>query len=304
MKRVVLIGDGPYYEALKGLSIEGLVICGVSEAEETIKDVLNKTEGPLYVHIFSDEGTLYGSLKVIAPERLVFSTEAPEQVSKQMLKAMEVLPTEGPEIERLSFEILAGGLDLGGLPPEARPLLKRVVHATGDRSFASTLVLHPEAVKTGIRAITQGLDIVTDVEMVRAGINQRVLGAFGGRVLCAVRDVSPAKGHGTRTERAIEMLLRENPRVGILAIGNSPSALVKAVELLGGPFRDRAKDILVVGMPVGFVRALESKVLLSMQNFPFITNISTKGGSPATVATVNALLYMTSAERQQGAQQE
>lgn len=98
----------------------------------------------------------------------------------------------------------------------------------------------------------------------------------------------------------IEQALSENSNIGIIAIGNAPTALIKTVEMLNnselltagtGRFRLDAK-LLVVGVPVGFVKALESKSLLATQQFPFITNLSRKGGTPVAVAIVNALLKM------------
>ena len=83
--------------------------------------------------------------------------------------------------------------------------------------------------------------------------------------------------------------------IGIIAIGNAPTALLKTIELLNDArYSSLVTDhgLLVVGVPVGFVKALESKALLAAQNFPFITNLSRKGGTPVAVAIVNALLKM------------
>ncbi len=260
------------------------------DAKNSISKLLEYDEGPIFIHNLTEINGLNSELKELYGEDIILSTEDRKTLSEILISIMDHLPSEGSSIERLSFEILSEEVDLEGYPYEALPVVKRVVHATGDPAFASTLVFHPEATTTGLKAIKGGLDIITDVEMVRAGINQSVLGEFGGRVLCAVKDMKVSKGQGTRTERAIERLLRENPNVGIVVIGNAPTALVKAIKVLQGPLKERASQILLVGMPVGFVRALESKLLLSMQEFPFITNISTKGGTPATVATVNALI--------------
>jgi precorrin-8X/cobalt-precorrin-8 methylmutase len=90
------------------------------------------------------------------------------------------------------------------------------------------------------------------------------------------------------------MALKEDNNIGIVAIGNAPTALLKTVELLSGKgvLPNVPANVLVVGVPVGFVKALESKSLLAAQDFPFITNISRKGGSTVAVAIVNALLKM------------
>ena len=101
----------------------------------------------------------------------------------------------------------------------------------------------------------------------------------------------------TRTEAGIEMALKENDNIGIVAIGNAPTALLKAIEILSDHAGKGGFTPLLVGVPVGFVKALESKSLLATQQFPFITNLSRKGGTPVAVAIVNALLKMA-AERE------
>ena len=88
----------------------------------------------------------------------------------------------------------------------------------------------------------------------------------------------------------IESALKENNNIGIIAIGNAPTALLKVIEILNNLSLVTRHSSLVIGVPVGFVKALESKALLSTQNFPFITNLSRKGGSPIAAAIVNALL--------------
>jgi len=120
------------------------------------------------------------------------------------------------------------------------------------------------------------------------GINKRLLGKWGGKAVCHIADdvfrLSEKTGK-TRSEIAIEKGLENN--IGIIAIGNAPTALLKTVELMN---RDKTNELLVIGVPVGFVKALESKSLLATQEFPFITNISRKGGSSVAVAIVNAIL--------------
>jgi precorrin-8X/cobalt-precorrin-8 methylmutase len=197
------------------------------------------------------------------------------------------------DIERRSFDILSKEADLSDVPPEKLPIVQRVIHATADFEYKNTLVFHPDAVKTGIDAIKAGRDILTDVEMVRVGINKKLLEKWGGKVVCKISDEDVAelsKETGkTRSEIAIEKGIGDN--IGIIAIGNAPTALLKAIEILGN--RD---DLLVVGVPVGFVKALDSKSLLAKQDLPFITNLSRKGGSSVAVSVVNALLKMADSQ--------
>ncbi|HAM50365.1 MAG TPA: hypothetical protein DCP92_06590 [Nitrospiraceae bacterium] len=201
-------------------------------------------------------------------------------------------------IEKKSFEIIAEEIDLSDVPAERLSVIKRVIHATADFEFKETLVFHSEAIKTGIDAIRSGKDILTDIEMVRAGINKRLLERWGGKVISKISDddvvwISQKTGK-TRAEVAMEKGIAGN--VGIIAIGNAPTALLKVIEILNSSHPPITQPMLVVGVPVGFVEALESKMLLSLQKFPFITNLSRKGGTPVAVAVVNALLTMAGEE--------
>lgn len=189
------------------------------------------------------------------------------------------------EIERRSMEIINKEFDLSKFSPLERKIIERVLHATADPEYLETMVFHPQAIEMAINSLRGGRDILVDVEMVKAGVIKRF---NRNKVLCYLSHVDE-EGEGTRTERAIEMALSEETNIGLVAIGNAPTALLKAIEILKTQGR---QDIVVIGMPVGFVRALEAKLLLSTQDFPFITNLSRKGGSPATVAVVNALLKL------------
>lgn len=197
------------------------------------------------------------------------------------------------DIEKRSFEIISEETDLSELPAEQVPIVKRVIHSTADFEFKNTLVFHPEAIKAGIESIMAGRNILTDIEMVKAGINKKLLSRWGGKVICNITDeevvkISEETGR-TRSEIAMEKGLAEN--IGIIAIGNAPTALLKIIELFNSPLAPRPLP-LIIGVPVGFVKALESKALLATQQFPFITNLSRKGGTPVAVAIVNALLKM------------
>ncbi|HEY3276917.1 MAG TPA: precorrin-8X methylmutase [Syntrophorhabdaceae bacterium] len=199
------------------------------------------------------------------------------------------------DIEKRSFEIISGEFDLSRFPSDQAPVVRRVIHATADLEFGDTLRFSPDAIKAGIEAIKAGMDIVTDVEMVRAGISRKLLEPWGGAVRCAINDeevaaTSAHTGH-TRAALSIERGLAGN--VGIVAIGNAPTALLKTIEVLTNG-TGRTFTPLVVGVPVGFVKALESKTLLAAQSLPYITNLGRKGGTPVAVAIVNALLKMAS----------
>ena len=197
------------------------------------------------------------------------------------------------DIEKKSFEIISEEIDLSDIPQEQVPIIKRVIHTTADFEFKKTLIFHPDAITTGINAIRAGKNILTDVEMVKAGINKKLLKKWGGEVICKIQNSkfkTQNSKNKTKAEMGIESALKENNNIGIIAIGNAPTALLKVIEILNNSSLVTRHSSLVIGVPVGFVKALESKALLSTQNFPFITNLSRKGGSPIAAAIVNALL--------------
>jgi len=196
---------------------------------------------------------------------------------------------KGSEIEKRSFEIIASQMKKKTFPEQELPIVMRVIHATGDFDFEDNLRFHPEAIKAGIRALKDGKNILVDVNMVAAGINRRLLERWGGSIISTISEVGDqAMEEGkTRAEAAIEKAIDE--KIGIVAIGNAPTALLKTMELIDkGGF----KPDLVIGVPVGFVSAVESKESLAKKTYPFITSLGRKGGSPVAVAIVNGVLRL------------
>lgn len=242
------------------------------------------------VHVTKDIPSIISKIKERSPEVEIIYTnplgfhEKLAEIVKERIE--EKVNLSGREIEKKSFEIIEKEIDLSNFSPEERVVIKRVIHATADFEFKETILFHPEAIPLSLRLLREGRDILVDVEMIKCGINKR----YGkNKVLCYLSDILDEGNKGTRSERAIEKALEEEKNIGLIAIGNSPTALLKAIEIL----KDREeKNFVVIGMPVGFVKALESKILLSTQSFPFITNLSRKGGTPACVAVVNTLLKL------------
>lgn len=199
----------------------------------------------------------------------------------------------GPlEIETESFRIISEELGKTDLDEKSFKIVQRVIHATGDFSFLENIRFSTDAISTGIQAIREGKNILTDVNMVAAGISKTLLGKWGGKVICnvanpEVADIAIARNK-TRSEIAIELGLRQN--IGIIAIGNAPTALVQTISNLKDSSSRSAP--LVVGVPVGFVNAAESKALLIEQNGCYITSLGRKGGSPVAAAIVNALIRL------------
>ena len=246
--------------------------------------------------IIKEAEEMYPDREFIYTEPLGIHEKLVHVVMERIHAANGLLPQD---IEKRSFEIIAEETDLSNIPSEQLPIIRRVIHATADFEFKNTLIFHPDAIKTGINAIRSGKDILTDIEMVKAGINKRLLEKWGGKVICRIRDAvrlgrNMVQENKTKAESGIELALKENDNIGIIAIGNAPTALLKVIEIFNHEscIMHRESMPLVIGVPVGFVKALESKALLAAQKFPFITNLSRKGGTPVAVAIVNALLKL------------
>ncbi|HEX5973711.1 MAG TPA: precorrin-8X methylmutase [Rubrobacteraceae bacterium] len=184
-------------------------------------------------------------------------------------------------IETESYRILREMVDLSNLGPLSRAVAERVIHASADPDYAESLVLEEAALESGISALRHGVPVVTDVGMVAAGIT-------GRQTLCLVSDpraqaLSERLGI-TRSAAGFRLAAEEVGKGAVWVVGNAPTALL---ELLG---LDVAPD-LVVGLPVGFVGAAESKDALVASGLPAVANRGPKGGSAVAAAAVNALIY-------------
>ena len=201
-------------------------------------------------------------------------------------------------IEARSFQIIADefydqtGFHPDDFPPMEFAVIQRVIHATGDFSFAKHLSFHPDALSKALTILRSGKNVLTDVNMVAAGISSVGLQKWGGQVICNLSDpaiITQAKAASqTRTETAISLGIQDT--IGIIAIGNAPTALLKTMDILES--MEPEKRPLVIGVPVGFVNAAESKEILFRKPYPFICVRGRKGGSPVAAAIVNALLKL------------
>ena len=196
-------------------------------------------------------------------------------------------------IENRSMEIIAPHLAGLNLSAEEVKIYSRMIHASGDVEYAPIIKISADAISSTKQALLSGANIFTDVEMVRTGINKRALKKFGGEVFCKVADAEIkqlAEREGITRSMAAMRSFGKNLQGAIVAIGNAPTALFEVLRLV------REENILpavVIGVPVGFVGAADSKAELAAQNqVPFITVTGTKGGSPIAVAAVNAILYL------------
>ena len=202
------------------------------------------------------------------------------------------------EITRRSFEIIAAEADLRSLPADIAPLAARIVHACGMPDIVADLAFSPEAGNAGRAALAAGAPILCDVRMVAAGLMTSALRA-GNPVQVALDEPGAAdlaRSSGlTRTAAGIECL-RDRFGGAIVVIGNAPTALFRLLELVAG---GASKPALVLGFPVGFVGAVESKAALAENRLdvPFVTLHGRRGGSAIAAAAMNALILDAAPER-------
>ena len=198
------------------------------------------------------------------------------------------------DIEKKSLDIIDSEIGQHDYNELEWAVVRRVIHATADFDFArrERVVFHRNAIMSAFNAIKNKCNIVTDVDMVLSAINKKLVTDLGLKVMCYISDKSLAnearKFNKTRSEMAMRRAANEM-NGGIVAIGNAPTALYETINMIR---EDVAKPALVIGIPVGFVSATESKDELMKINIPFITNVGRKGGSPAASSILNAILLL------------
>ena len=196
-------------------------------------------------------------------------------------------------IENRSMELIAPHLAELHLDERETKLYSRLIHASGDVGYAPITRVHPQAIDAAIVALKRGVDIYTDVEMVRTGINKKKLASFGGTVHCLVADpdvAARAKAEGITRSMVAMRTFGKDMDGSIVAIGNAPTALFEVLRMVR---EEGIRPACIVGIPVGFVGAAESKAELAANDIvPYITVEGSKGGSPIAAAAVNALMYM------------
>jgi precorrin-8X/cobalt-precorrin-8 methylmutase len=180
-------------------------------------------------------------------------------------------------IEAESYRILAERVDLSGFGPTAGAVVARVIHASADLEYATTMVVDDAAAQAGVAALRAGAPVVVDVEMVRHGITA-----------VSARCFLPASAPPNCTRAAAGMALgaEAHPEGAVVVVGCAPTALEEVVRLHES---GRFTPALVIGMPVGFVGAAESKARLRASGIPAISNVGEKGGSAVAAGALNAL---------------
>jgi precorrin-8X/cobalt-precorrin-8 methylmutase len=199
------------------------------------------------------------------------------------------------DIEKSSFDIIENEIGKFRYKNELEwSIVRRVIHATADFDFArqEKLLFNNEAITSAFQAIETKCNIITDVEMVRAGISRNSLSKLDLKCLCNISDsniIDESKRiNKTRAETSMRNLAEEM-NGGIIVIGNAPTALNEVIKMTNEKITIPS---LIIGVPVGFVSALESKIQLSKSSIPHITNIGRKGGSSVGSSIVNALMLL------------
>ncbi len=207
----------------------------------------------------------------------------------------EQLTQAGQKIEHDSFAIVDKEVGPHSYTDAQWNIVRRMIHATADFEFNGLARFHSQAVKAGLAAILSGAPIVADVEMICVGLSKPRLSHFGVNTHHFISDedvITQAKAENTT--RAVQAM-RKAHKAGLLedsiiAVGNAPTALLEVIRLIK---QDQLKPALIVGMPVGFVSAAESKAELELlADVPWIITHGRKGGSTLVVSAIHALLAL------------
>jgi precorrin-8X/cobalt-precorrin-8 methylmutase len=217
----------------------------------------------------------------------------------------EQLTAAGRAIEHDSFAIIDAEVGPHDYSAEQWPLVRRMIHANADFEFNGLTRFHPAVMQAGLAAVLKGgTPVVADVEMICVGLSVPRLQHFGMTTHHYISDpdvIEQAKAE--ETTRAVQAM-RKAHRLGqldgaIVGIGNAPTALIEIVRLVR---EEGAKPALIVGMPVGFVSAAESKdLLMTLNDIPWVAIAGRKGGSTLVVAAIHALLGLAEAEQKRAA---
>lgn len=195
------------------------------------------------------------------------------------------------EIESRSFEIIKSELK-HPLDPKLEPVIMRVIHTSADFEYADTLMFSDGVIDIALDALKSGVSIVSDTNMVKAGVDKTRLNMLGCDINCFVGDddiKEAAKQNAVTRARASVDKAAALGKPIIYAVGNAPTALLRICELKE---ENRFSPVMVIGVPVGFVNVVESKEILMRSGIPYIAARGRKGGSNVAAAICNALLRM------------
>lgn len=206
---------------------------------------------------------------------------------------------KGQSIEDASMQMIENEIGFHSYNEKEWPIVRRIIHSTADFDFAdkNRIIFHKDAVESGMKALKSGCSIVVDVNGVIGGLNKQNPKDFGNDIVCNISKpeiMELAKKEGKTRSQVSMRIAKSDIDGGIVAIGNAPTALQEVIKMVKEGI---VKPALIIGIPVGFICAAESKEELSkLEETPFITNLGRKGGSSSASAIINAIFKLIQAE--------
>lgn len=197
---------------------------------------------------------------------------------------------DGQRIAVKSREIVRSliGDKIADFNENEQDIIERIVHSTADPEYADLVIISPDFLDKSLESLKKGYDILTDITMVQSGINKK----YEGDIKCYISNENVIRlakeTQMTRAAAALEYASQTDFK-GILVVGNAPTSLYKAIELYE---KDEIDIKAIIGVPVGFVGAADSKEALRNTQIPNLTTKGPKGGTPVAVATINSLIQM------------
>ncbi|MHA7733069.1 precorrin-8X methylmutase [Nitrosopumilus sp. S6] len=206
---------------------------------------------------------------------------------------------KGQSIEDASMQMIEDEIGSHSYNEKEWPIVRRIIHSTADFDFAdkNKIIFHKDAIESGMKALKNGCSIVVDVNGVIGGLNKQNPKDFGNEIVCNISKpeiMELAKKEGKTRSQVSMRAAKSDIDGGIVAIGNAPTALQEVIKMVKEGI---VKPALIIGIPVGFICAAESKEELSrLEEAPFITNLGRKGGSSSASAIINAIFKLIRAE--------
>jgi len=206
---------------------------------------------------------------------------------------------KGQSIEDASMQMIEDEIGTHEYKQKEWPIVRRIIHSTADFDFANKnkIIFHRDAIQSGMDALRNGCSIVVDVNGVIGGLNKQNLKDFKNNIVCNISNpeiMELAKKEGKTRSQVSMRVAKSDIDGGIVAIGNAPTALQEVIQMVKEGI---IKPALIIGIPVGFICAAESKEQLSkLEGTPFITNVGRKGGSSSASAIINAIFKLIRAE--------
>lgn len=206
---------------------------------------------------------------------------------------------KGQSIEDASMQMIEDEIGTHQYNEKEWSIVRRVIHSTADFDFAdkNKIIFHKNAIVSAMNALRNGCSIVVDVNGVIGGLNKQNSKDFGNNIVCNISKpeiMELAKKEGKTRSQVSMRAATSDINEGIIVIGNAPTALMEVIQMVKEGI---VKPALIIGIPVGFICAAESKEELSkLEEVPFITNFGRKGGSSSASAIINAIFKLIRAE--------